>query len=201
MPSRTKERNTAWRTRGGDLRETVVGDGRRPARTPLREAQEQAGVPVGRWMGRGLAVLGLAPGEEVTEAQLRNLFGERGRHPYADRIEADLLAKGASPKKAFKAGALGRRVTVTGVDFVFRPQPTIYLLWALGDEETRRVIEAAHERAIERVLEWIEDEVAVIRYGKDGIYRVRPPGAATRSPPAWQSWSTSTSPLSTTTAS
>ncbi|MFD9042743.1 hypothetical protein ACFVZA_35260 [Streptomyces bottropensis] len=35
-------------------------------------------------------------------------------------------------KKAFKAGALGRRVMVTGVDFVFRPQPTIYLSWALG---------------------------------------------------------------------
>ncbi|MFB7211036.1 MobF family relaxase [Streptomyces sp. NPDC056255] len=158
------------------LRQTVVGDGRRPARTPLREAQEQAGVPAGRWMGRGLAVLGLTPGEEVTEAQLRNLFGDRGRHPYADRIEADLLAKGDSPKAAFKDGALGRSVMVTGVDFVFRPQPTIYLLWALGGEETRRVIEAAHERAIERVLEWIEDEVAVIRYGKDGSYRVRPPG-------------------------
>ncbi|MFJ9597934.1 MobF family relaxase [Streptomyces virginiae] len=158
------------------LRETVVGDGRRPARTPLRDAQEQAGVPAGRWMGRGLAVLGLAPGEEVTEAQLRNLFGERGRHPDADRIEADLLAAGVSLKKAVKAGALGRRVMVTGVDFVFRPQPTIYLLWAFGDEETRLMIEAAHERAIERVLEWIEDEVAVIRYGKDGIYRVRPPG-------------------------
>nr|WP_181140744.1 hypothetical protein [Streptomyces sp. Ru62] len=28
------------------------------------------------------------------------------------------------------------------------------------------MIEAAHERAIERVLEWIEDEVAVIRYGR-----------------------------------
>ncbi|MFG2594948.1 MobF family relaxase [Streptomyces sp. NPDC048462] len=158
------------------LRETVVGDGRRPARTPLRAAQGEAGVPVGRWMGRGLAVLGLSAGEEVTESQLRNLFGERGRHPYADRIEADLLAAGVSPKKAFKTGALGRRVTVTGVDFVFRPQPTIYLLWALGDEETRRVIEAAHERAITRVLEWIEDEVAVIRYGKDGIHRVWPPG-------------------------
>ncbi|MGA5428251.1 MobF family relaxase [Streptomyces koyangensis] len=158
------------------LRETVVGDGRRPARTPLRAAQEQAGVPAGRWMGRGLAVLGLAPGGEVTEAQLRNLFGERGRHPDAGRIEAGRLAAGDSPRQAFKAGALGRRVTVTGVDSVFRPQPTIYLLWAFGDEETRRVIEAAHEYAIERVLEWIEDEVAVIRYGKDGIYRVRPPG-------------------------
>lgn len=158
------------------LRQVVVGDGRRPARTPLREAQEGAGVPAGRWMGRGLAALGLSEGEEVTEAQLRNLFGERGRHPYADRIEAEELAAGKFPKQAFKAGALGRRVTVTGFDFVFRPQPTIYLLWALGDEETRRVIEAAHERAIERVLEWIEDESAVIRYGKDGIYKVRPPG-------------------------
>ncbi|MFE9468712.1 MobF family relaxase [Streptomyces virginiae] len=82
----------------------------------------------------------------------------------------------ASARRRWKAGALGRRVTVTGVDFVFRPQPTIYLLWALGDEETRQVIEAAHVQAIKRVLEWIEDEVAVIRYGKDGIYRVRPPG-------------------------
>ncbi|URM88684.1 relaxase domain-containing protein [Streptomyces sp. MRC013] len=158
------------------LRETVVGDGRRPARMPLREAQERASVPVGRWMGRGLAALGLEPGQEVTESQLRNLFGERGRHPYADRIEADLLAKGASAKEAFKAGALRRRVTVTGVDFVFRPRPTISLLWALRDEEIRLVIEAAHEYAIERVLEWSEDEVAVIRYGKDGIYRVRPTG-------------------------
>jgi hypothetical protein len=63
------------------LRETVVGDSRRPARTPLRAAQEQAGVPAGRWMGRGMASLELAPGQEVTEVQLRNLFGERGRHP------------------------------------------------------------------------------------------------------------------------
>ncbi len=55
-------------------------------------------------VGRGLAALGLAPGEEVTEAQLRNLFGERGRHPDADRIEADRLAADDSPKKAYRAG-------------------------------------------------------------------------------------------------
>ncbi|MFD3778176.1 hypothetical protein [Streptomyces sp. NPDC058612] len=29
----------------------------------------------------------------------------------------------------------------------------MYLLWALGDEKTRLAIEAAHERAIARVLE------------------------------------------------
>ncbi|MEV5009198.1 MobF family relaxase [Streptomyces sp. NPDC056159] len=70
--------------------------------------------------------------------------------------------------------ALGRRVKVTGIDLVFRPQPTITLLWALGDEETRRAIEAAHERAIAAVLAWIETDVAVIRYGASGVYRVRP---------------------------
>lgn len=157
-------------------RETVVGDGRRPARTPLKKAQEQAGVPAGRWMGRGLGALGLVAGEEVTEEQLRNLFGEGGRHPDAERLVAERLAAGDSPKVARRAGALGRRVKVVGFDFVFRPQPTIYLLWALGDEETRLVIEAAHERAIARVLEWIEDHVAVIRFGTDGVYQVRPPG-------------------------
>lgn len=62
------------------LRHVVVGDGRRPARTPLRKAQEEAGVPAGRWMGRGLTVFGLSAREAVTEQQLRNLFGERGRH-------------------------------------------------------------------------------------------------------------------------
>ncbi|MHB6912835.1 MobF family relaxase [Streptomyces sp. DB-54] len=155
------------------LRRVVVGDGRRPARTPLRQAQEEAGVPAGRWMGRGLEVLDLAAGDVVTEAQLRNLFGE-GRHPHADRIEADELASGKKPAAARRAGALGRRVKVTGVDLVFRPQPTLTLLWALGDEETRRAIEAAHERAIAVVLAWIEDEAAVIRLGAQGVYRVRP---------------------------
>ncbi|MFF1651570.1 relaxase domain-containing protein [Streptomyces sp. NPDC058240] len=116
------------------LREVVVGDGRRPSRTPLADAQEESGVPAGRWMGRGLAVLGLVAGGEATEAQLRNLFGEGGRHPHADLIEADRLAAGESPRDAWRAGALGRRVKVTGVDPLFRPHPTIYLSWALGDD-------------------------------------------------------------------
>ncbi|MEU7436126.1 MobF family relaxase [Streptomyces sioyaensis] len=63
---------------------------------------------------------------------------------------------------------------VTGVDLVFRPQPTLYLLWALGDDETRRVVEDVHEFAIAAVLAWTETDVAVIRYGARGIYRTRP---------------------------
>ncbi|MFG2097182.1 MobF family relaxase [Streptomyces sp. NPDC048612] len=155
------------------LRQVVVGDSRRPARKPLRKAQEEAGVPAGRWMGRGLSAVGLTADGEVTEAQLRSLFGE-GRHPHADRIEAERLAADEMPAAARRAGALGRQVKVTGVDLVFRPQPTLNLLWALGDEETRKAIEGAHERAITTVLAWIEDDAAVIRFGAGGVYRTRP---------------------------
>ncbi|MCG0283996.1 MobF family relaxase [Streptomyces sp. PSAA01] len=155
------------------LRRVLVGDGRRSRRKSLRRAQQEAGVPAGRWMGRGLPVLGLALGAEVTEAQLRSLFGE-GRHPDADRLVAQQLAAGKKPAAAYRAGALGRRVKVTGADLVFRPQATLQLLWALGDEETRTAIETAHERAIAVVLAWIEDDVAVIRYGAGGPHRTRP---------------------------
>ncbi|MFE2499613.1 hypothetical protein ACFXKS_36165 [Streptomyces scopuliridis] len=85
------------------LRQVVVGDGRRPARTPLRGAQQEAGVPAGRRMGRGLAVLGLAAGDVVTVAQLRNLFGE-GRHPHADQIEADQITAGKKRSPQPRAG-------------------------------------------------------------------------------------------------
>ncbi|MFC8293883.1 MobF family relaxase [Streptomyces sp. NPDC057242] len=67
-----------------------------------------------------------------------------------------------------------RKPRVTGADLVFRPQPTIQFLWALGEEETRRVIEAAHERAIETTLAWIEAHAATIRVGAQGRYPTRP---------------------------
>ncbi|MDW6065919.1 relaxase domain-containing protein [Streptomyces sp. FXJ1.4098] len=52
------------------------------------------------------------------------------------------------------------------------------MLWALGDDHTRRVIERAHERAHERaiatVLRWLEDEIAETRWSS-GRQRVKAP--------------------------
>ncbi|WP_406307212.1 relaxase domain-containing protein [Streptomyces sp. NBC_00885] len=135
----------AWRYY---VRGVMVGDGRRPARKPLKAAQEEAGVPPGVWMGRGLPALGLTPGAVVTEL----LFGE-GRHPDADRIEGELLAAGATPDDARRATVLGRSIAdianpLLALDLVFRPQASITLLWALGDDWIRQAIEEAHEWAI-----------------------------------------------------
>lgn len=123
----------------------MVGDGRRAAGTPLRAAQDEAGVPPGFWTGRGLAGLGLVAGSEVTERQAELLLGE-GRHPNADRIEAELLGAGVDPAAARRATVLGRPVEQISspwlaMDLVFRLPATVQVVWALGDDEVRRVLE------------------------------------------------------------
>lgn len=130
------------------------------------------GLPPGVWMGRGLAALGLTVGEMVTERQMELMFGE-GRHPDADRMERELLDDGADPETARRATVLGqpieeieqrKQTPLLGLDFVFRAQASLHVLWALGDARTRRVIERAHERAIVVTLGWLEDEVAETRW-------------------------------------
>ncbi|GAB3162211.1 hypothetical protein GCM10027258_80870 [Amycolatopsis stemonae] len=64
------------------------------------------GYPPGQWFGRGAAELGMSG--EVTAAQMNNLFGE-GRHPDADRIQAEMIAAGHTEAEALAATKLGHR--------------------------------------------------------------------------------------------
>ncbi|MEU6353174.1 MobF family relaxase [Streptomyces sp. NPDC047072] len=173
------QRRNAWRYY---VRGVAFGDGRRPARQALKDAQKMAGLPPGVWMGRGLAALGLAAGQTVTQRQMELLYGQ-GRHPDADRMECELLDDGVDPETARLATVLGqppeeiekRGLTpLFALDWVFRPQASLIVLWALGDDRTRRVIERAHERAITAVLRWLEDEVAETRWSS-GRQRAKAP--------------------------
>jgi conjugative relaxase-like TrwC/TraI family protein len=163
------QRRNAWRYY---IRGVAFGDGRRPVGQSLKDAQELAGLPPGRWLGRGLRALGLTEGAEVSERQLELLFGE-GRHPDADRIERGLLDDGVDAATARRLTVLGqpieeiearKQTPLLGMDFTFRPQASLIVLWALGDAKTRRIIERAHERAIAKALRWLEDEVAETRW-------------------------------------
>ncbi|WP_437076489.1 MobF family relaxase [Streptomyces sp. enrichment culture] len=163
----------------------MVGDGHRAAGTPLRAAQDEAGVPPGVWKGRGLAAVGLTAGDVVTERQAELLLGE-GRHPDADRIERELLAQGESPARARRATVLGRpiehnkspetekakeRTPWLGMDLVFRAPSTAHIAWALGDDETRLVLELCQRIARDKTLAWFEESVAQIRWGSGGKHR------------------------------
>lgn len=64
------------------------------------------GYPPGQWFGRGAAELSMSG--EVTAAQMNALFGE-GRHPDADRIQAEMIADGRTEAEALAATKLGYR--------------------------------------------------------------------------------------------
>jgi conjugative relaxase-like TrwC/TraI family protein len=64
------------------------------------------GYPPGQWFGRGAAEL--AMDGEITAAQMNNLFGE-GRHPDADRIQAEMIDAGHTAAEALAATKLGHR--------------------------------------------------------------------------------------------
>ncbi|MER8235120.1 MobF family relaxase [Streptomyces sp. NPDC094049] len=173
-------RRNAWRYY---VRGVAFGDGRRPVGRTLKVAQELAGLPPGRWMGLGLAALGLHAGSVVSERELELLYGEL-RHPDADRIERERLADGASPQEARQATVLGQpldeierraAIPLLAFDFTFRAQASLIVLWALGDETVRRAVETAHDRAVETTLRWLEETVAEVRWSS-GRERAKPPG-------------------------
>ena len=87
-------------------RQVAAHDATERGHASLGDYYAEKGESPGRWMGSGLTGLGLANGGEVTEAQMKALFGE-GRHPDSAALEARALAAGASAKEALAAGALG----------------------------------------------------------------------------------------------
>lgn len=73
---------------------------------------------------------------------------------------------------------LGRFVTaqtkpgsqaVAGYDLVFAPAKSASVLWAIGGEEARRQIEAAHNEAIEETMRYLEKEATYTRRGRNGV--------------------------------
>ncbi|MBF6370294.1 relaxase domain-containing protein [Nocardia puris] len=101
------------------LRRVAAHDDPGRGRSALADYYSARGESPGRWLGSGLAALGIAVGEEVTEAQMRNLLGI-GVHPNAERVEEDhfdaQIGAGAKPKDARRdaqrAAELGSRFRV-----------------------------------------------------------------------------------------
>jgi conjugative relaxase-like TrwC/TraI family protein len=116
--------------------------------TPEGEPQQ----PAGRWFASAdtLARLGLK-GEAIDGADFIALMG--GRHPRSGRW---LRPEGAG-------GGRGG-----GVDVTFSAPKSVSVEWALGDQETRRGIEAAHTAAVREAIAYIRDSVPTIRRRYEG---------------------------------
>lgn len=89
-------------------RQVAAADSTERGASSLADYYSEKGESPGRWAGSGLVELGsVAPGQQVSEAQMKALFGE-GLHPNADVMFELAIAQGASAKDAEKAGKLGR---------------------------------------------------------------------------------------------
>jgi DNA primase catalytic core len=88
-------------------RQVAAHDSTEKGRGSLEDYYSERGESPGRWRGAGLAGLGIEAGSQVTEAQMKSLFG-LGRHPDAAALELAVAAAGGTAEEAAAAGALGR---------------------------------------------------------------------------------------------
>ncbi|MEB2529066.1 MobF family relaxase [Kocuria rosea] len=65
-----------------------------------------------------------------------------------------------------------KQQTVAGYDLVFSPAKSVSLLWALGGEEARKAVEAAHNEAIAETLSFLEQEATFTRRGYNGVRQI-----------------------------
>ncbi|MEU7765004.1 MobF family relaxase [Nocardia sp. NPDC049190] len=95
------------------LRNVAAHDASTRGRSSLADYYSAHGEAPGCWHGAGLAALGIATGDEVTEEQMKSLFG-LGRHPNADLIETRVydeeIRLGAKHKDAARAADRASRL-------------------------------------------------------------------------------------------
>lgn len=88
------------------LRNVAAHDASSRGRDSLADYYSAHGEAPGVWHGTGLTALGITIGDEVTEEQMKSLFG-LGRHPNAELIEAEVydeqIRLGAKHKDAVRA--------------------------------------------------------------------------------------------------
>lgn len=128
-------------------RQVAVTDSTERGKSTLVDYYSDKGERPGRWVGQGLVGLGsVAVGDQVTEPQMRALFGE-GRHPDADLMQKQAIVAGGSVKAALQVSQLGRAYPVmTG-------EPTPFLI------QTQRRYQQYNAERGQRLNSPVPDEV------------------------------------------
>jgi conjugative relaxase-like TrwC/TraI family protein len=96
----------------------------------------QRGEPVGRWSGTGAHCLGVSG--TVTPEQLQALLN--GRHPLTGQ----------------RLGRTWWSSTNVAFDVTFSAPKSVSLLYAVGDEATRRAVLEAHEAGVDAALQYLQ---------------------------------------------
>lgn len=113
------------------------------------------GEAPGQWTGAGASLLALRG--TVDGDALRRLLG--GEHP----ASGVALGRAAGAKR------------VPGFDVTFSAPKSVSVLYGIGDERVRGLIQAAHDQAVRDAFGYLERHAAVTRRGAGGVHSI--PGA------------------------
>jgi len=114
--------------------------------------EHEAGEPVGKFFGAGLADFGLE-GKTPDFKTLNHLF-------MGEDLEGNKLVKGNQYRK-------------NAYDLTFNCCKDVSVLLALADEDERKLIQQANQRAVEKALAYIQDNATYTRVGAGGEEVVR----------------------------
>ncbi|MDQ4504443.1 MobF family relaxase [Sinomonas sp. ASV322] len=226
--------------------EMVSGDELRADGYELGDYYHARGLPPGQWIGDGCATLGVSG--NVSKEQMANLMG-MGIHPDAERIRAEAIAEGKTPKQAeaetllgrkyyeyeAKTGELATRIktaeddfkrlnqreprdaekrkihrkegaklfrerhgrgpddneelakfitgqlrpqqsAVAGFDMTMTPVKSVSVLWAVGGDDARKLVERAQHEAVKDTVSWLQEHAVRTRTGANGVAQEDVPG-------------------------
>jgi len=110
----------------------------------------------GRWEGRG--------------AERLSLEG-----PVA-KSEFEAALNGVDPKTGERLVQANGRAHSAGWDMTFSAPKSVSVMWALSPENERKIIEAAHRKAVKTAATYLENEAAWARRGRGGAIREKTAG-------------------------
>jgi conjugative relaxase-like TrwC/TraI family protein len=101
-------------------------------------------------------------------AQRRLIRTEMGVQAFREAKLRD-PADGEELGKFITAATRPTQQAVAGFDLVCSPAKSVSVLWALGDEDTRKAIEAAQDKAVQDTVRYLEREAIATRAGTNGV--------------------------------
>ncbi|AIY02977.1 hypothetical protein ART_3378 [Arthrobacter sp. PAMC 25486] len=143
----------------------------------------KAGTPQGQWLGRGLNGIDRKLLQPVTKPDAKAVFS-LGQHPDTQTV---LGRPHGQTTVAHRNGEEQQRHAVAGFDLTFSVPKSVSVLWALADKDIQQQVLAAHHRAVESVLAWLEDQVLHTRTGRNGVAHVGTKGAVAAAFDHWES--------------
>ncbi|MBT1620571.1 relaxase domain-containing protein [Curtobacterium flaccumfaciens pv. poinsettiae] len=81
--------------------------------------------------------------------------------------------------KFITAASRPTQQAVAGFDLVCSPPKSVSVLWALGDENTRKAIEAAQDTAVRDTIAYLEQHALATRAGTNGVAQLEVQGGIT----------------------